>query len=155
MAQQTAKMLVEAGVIPKNAIQQLVNWRLLPEDYEQSHGSRPLNTDDRAEVDNFVRELGEAITSDMAEIRETELDHPGGYRNIFLEFENETFNGEDDVLIDRLGRLVVPNEMPWVTLTKVDLRDGVGERKVVKKEQRYEGDSVVALVIYVESPEGS
>ena len=152
MSQQTAKMLVEAGIIPKNAIQQLAHYRLLPEDYEQLHGSRPLDTSDKSKVDTFVKDLGKAITDDMAAIRETELDHPGGYKNIFLEFDNPTFDGEDDVLIDRLGRLVVPNEMPWSILRKVDFRDGVGARMVVRKEPRYEGDRIVALVMYVESP---
>jgi hypothetical protein len=99
-----------------------------------------------------VKDLGKAITDDMAEIRETELDHPGGYKNIFLEYENEAYNGDDDVLVDRLGRLVVPNEMPWTSLVRADFRDGVGDRNVIRKEPRYEGDKVVALVVYVESP---
>lgn len=153
MSHQTAKMLVEAGIIPKNAIQQLAHYRLVPEGYAELHGTQPLDAGDSDKVTTFVKALGEAITNDMAELRETEFDHPGSYRHLQLEFENCAYNGFDDVLVDRLGRLIVPNEMPWSDLKAVRYADERFSRPVVKKEPRYEGAKSAALVVYVESAE--
>lgn len=153
MSHQTARMLVEAGVIPKNVIQQLAHYHLVPGDYAELHGTRQLNTDNKGEVDSFIKKLSEAITSDMAEFRETEFDRPGGYRQTSLKFENDSFDGEDDVLVDRFGRLVVPNEMPWTTLKAVQYPDESFLRPVVKKEVRFSGGQASALVVYVEDPE--
>jgi hypothetical protein len=153
MAHQTARMLVEAGIIPKNVIQQLAHYHLVPEDYAELHGTRPLKTSSQLEVEGFIKELSAAITKDMAEIRETEFDRPGGYRRIFLMFENDSLDGEDDVLIDRFGRLVVPNEAPWNFLKAVRYPEERVHRMVVNKEPRYSGEQAEALVVYVESPE--
>src|SRR6185369_3070069 len=67
MSQQTVKMMVEAGIIPKHTLQELANWRLLPEDYVASHGVRPvrLDTTNPSDVEEFVKNLGEALTKDM------------------------------------------------------------------------------------------
>jgi hypothetical protein len=150
-------MLVEAGIIPKNTLQQLTNWRLLPEDFAESHGVHPvrLDTNDPVEVTKFVKDLGAAITKDMAEIRETELDRSGHYCKATLEFTDSTLNSEDcDVFVDRLGRLVTPNAGPWTILETVKFDGETGIRGVVKREPRYEGDRVVALVIYLEAQQG-
>lgn len=152
----TTRKMIEAGIIPKNTLQQLVNWRLVPEDYVRSHGTRPVNLDtsDEREVTAFVQDLGEAITKDMAEIRETQFDQTGGYQHLLLEYEQSAFNGEDQVLVDRMGRLFVPNMQPWPQLERVAFKSSPDVwRRVVKKEPRYEGEKVVALVIYLESEE--
>jgi hypothetical protein len=166
MTHEPTKMLVEAGIIPKNTLQQLTNWRLVPEDYAGSHGIHPvrLDTSDPKEVNRFVKELGVAITKDMAEIRETELDRSGSYRKALLAFKDghldDYIGGKDgmlrkevDVFVDRLGRVVTPAGEPWTQLEHVQLA-GEPERKVVKHEQRYEGDKIVALVVYLEAKEG-
>lgn len=149
---QSTKMLIEAGIIPKNTLQQLVSWRLLPEDYAKSHGTRKvsLDTSNEEEVDEFVKDLGNAITKDMAEIRETDLTQSGGYQRVLLEFENSTLNGIYDVLVDKLGRLVVPAGSPWNRALWATCEDGV--RKIVLKcEDRYSGDRLTAQVIYLEA----
>jgi len=92
----------------------------------------------------------------MAEIRETQLDQTGGYQSLTLEFEQSAFNGEDEVLVDKLGRLFVPNMQPWPQLDRVAFKSNPDVwRKVVKKEPRYEGEKVTALVIYLESEEAT
>ena len=157
MTNQSTKLLVEAGIIPKNTLQQLTNWRLLPEDYAESHGAHPvhLDTNDPVEVGRFVKDLGTAITKDMAEIRETELDRPGGYHKAHLMFQDPNLDTYGcDVFVDRLGRLVTPSGEPWTLLDKVQLDDDRDPRKVIKREQRYEGDKVASLVIYLESKGG-
>jgi len=157
MTHQSTKMLVEAGIIPKNTLQQLTNWRLLPEDYAESHGTHPvrLDTNDPVEVKRFVKELGAAITKDMAEIRETELDRSGCFRQARLEFTDRSLDSDKcDVFVDRLGRVVTPNGEPWTLLETVLFENETGVRGVVKREPRYEGDRVVALVTYLEAKQG-
>lgn len=157
MTHQPTKMLVEAGIIPKNTLQQLTNWRLLPEDYAESHGAHPvrLDTSKPEEVGRFVKDLSTAITKDMAEIRETELDRPGGFRKAVLLFRDVSLNTDGcDVFVDRLGRLVTPSGEPWTLLEKVKLDDDREPRRVVKREQRYEGEQVSSLVIYLEAKGG-
>jgi len=154
MTHQPTKMLVEAGIIPKNTLQQLTNWRLLQEDYAESHGAHPvrLDTSKPEEVGRFVKELSAAITQDMAEIRETELDRPGGFRKAALKFKDATLDTDGcDVFVDRLGRLVTPNNEPWTLLEAVQLDDDRQQRKVVKREPRYEGEKIADLVIYLEA----
>lgn len=157
MTHQPSKMLIEAGIIPKNTLQQLTNWRLLPEGYAESHGVRPvkLDTSDAAELERFVKDLSVAITKDMAEIRETELDRSGCYRKAQLKFKDSRLDtDEGEVFVDRLGRLVTPNSAPWPSLETVQFEQDTSARHVVKSEPRYEGDKSVALVIYLEAKEG-
>jgi len=153
MAHQTARMLVEAGIIPRNVIQQLARYRLVPEDYEKLHGSRPLDSSDGDRVAKFVKGLSEAITEDTAEMRETELYHYAGYKQLMIHFEDERLDGRASVLVDRFGRLIVPNEMPWTSVTKVRYPDESFTRPVVRKELRYEGYEATSMVLCVESPD--
>lgn len=112
-----------------------------------------LDTDNANEVKEFVRDLSAAITKDMAQLRETELDMAGGYSNMFLAFENKEYNGFVDVFVDKMGRLVTPAGQPWETLVEVMV--GHTTRRVLSKEIRYEGDTPKALVIYLESEGGA
>ncbi len=155
MTHQSTKMLIEAGVIPRNTLQQLANWRLLPEDYVESHGVHPvkLDTSNSEEVTRFVKELSVAITKDMAEIRETELDRTGNYCAARVWFSNADPAGyPKDVFVDRLGRVVMP--VSEKLFEKVLFDDDKVPRKVVKREPRYEGDKIVALVTYLEAKKG-
>jgi hypothetical protein len=127
---------------------------LVPEDCTASHGVHPivLDTSDPESVDRFVKDLSVAITKDMAEIRETELDRAGNVRTVRV-----WVNGADpagypkDVFVDRLGRVVT--SVSEKLFEKVQF-DGETPRKVVKREPRYEGDRVVAVVTYLEAKEG-
>lgn len=158
MTHQPTKLLVEAGIIPKNTLQQLVNWRLLPEDSVESHGVHPIRLDasNQKEVQRFVKDLSTAITKDMAEIRETELDHSGSYKRARVEFSDSRFNCDDcDIFVDRLGRLVLPSKGPWDGITRVLLEGDNTLRNVVKREPRYEGEKVIALVVYLDAEGGN
>jgi hypothetical protein len=101
-------------------------------------------------VDQFVHDLSKAITEDMAEIRETELDKAGFYREATLEFDDTTLRTTCEVFVDRLGRVVTPCSGMWVRLKLVQFA-GEEPRKVLKKEPRFEGERPVALVMYLES----
>lgn len=151
--QKSSQLLIEAGIIPKNILQQLVNWRFLPEDSIESHGSRQeaLKDPESPESQMFARALARAISEDIADIRETELDHTGGYEVVSLDFGN--VGGQETMFVDKLHRLIVPMEDRWQQLESVRFKEDEESRKVVKIEKRYQGDRVSALVIYVESKE--
>lgn len=149
------QMLIEAGIIPKNTLQQLARWRLLPEDCTESHGVHPVRLDasNPEELHSFLKELGAAITQDMAAIRETELDHPGGFQRAQVLFEDSRGNEYEwnqDVFVDALGRVITPVDDPWRELAAVKFASEP-RRKMVKRETRYEGDKVVAFVVYLEA----
>jgi hypothetical protein len=157
MTHQSTKMLIEAGIIPKNTLQQLANWHLVPEDYVESHGVHPvvLDTSDPEKVSRFVKDLSVAITKDMAEIRETELDRAGDYRTVRVWYHDGASSGyAKDAFVDRLGRVVTPASEKLFDL--VQLNGEEAPRKVVRREPRYEGDKVVSYVSYLEAKkEGS
>ena len=120
----------------------------------KSHGKDPVTLDssDPGKVDEFVAGLGEALTKDMAELKETELDHAGGYEWVDLHFKD----GEDDralLFVDKLRRLVVPDDPRWKRLECISFEGehAVLRQRVVRKENRYEGDRVCAIVIYAEA----
>jgi len=95
----------------------------------------------------FTDALSNALTKDMSEIKETELDHPGQVERLHLEFESNS--GFEDVFVDKLGRLIVPNDDKWRYLKSVHRGNGHGSQKVVRIEKRYEGDQETDLVIYL------
>lgn len=104
-----------------------------------------------------MEELGVAITKDMAEIRETELDRPGCFRIAYTMFKDAsgklTPGLPDELFVDRLGRVISPVGRGWERLERVKF-ENEDWRNVVKREKRYEGDKVIALVAYLEAKEG-
>ncbi len=173
MTQEATRKMVEAGIIPKNVIQHLGRYGLVPEDYVELHGSRPvsLDTSDKQEVDSFIGELSEAISKDMAAIQETTLDDLGGFKHVYVRLNSGTnaldfgkdgtvdpqgnFICREQILVDRFGRAVVPVSDFWRTVSGVsfDKRDEI--REIVKTEERHEGDKVVALVLYLGAKGGN
>jgi hypothetical protein len=152
----SSRMLVKAGIIPKHTLQQLALWRLVPEYYVELHGATPvsLDTGKEEDVDKFVQDLGAAITKDMAEIKETELDKtPGSYMSVQLRFNTGRVDNAT-LLVDLLGRLVVPVDPQWKDLESAVITSDEGvigpHRKVVRQETRYRGDIPSSQVIYLE-----
>jgi hypothetical protein len=154
MGHKASKLLIEAGVIPKNTMQELVNWCLLPQDYAESHGARPLRLDtaNPEEVSRFVGDLGKALVRDMAEIRETDLNRSGSYKKAVLYFSDQNLDGSvQDVFVDCLGRIITPQGEPWLRLTAAHFEGESSPRKAVRKEPRYDGEVLTAQVVYLEA----
>ena len=146
MSHEPSKMLIEAGVIPKNTLKELVRWRFLPEGSEELHGARPVDPKDR---EQFVKDLSEAITKDMAEIRETSLDVIGCFKTAWVHFKTGKSIWKE-IVVDKLGRVITPSNLNWKELESVFFDDSDHARKVVKREPRYEGDTITSLVHYLE-----
>ena len=148
------RLMIQSGLVPKNVVQQLVNWRLLPEDFVQSTGSDPVSLESKWEtVESFVDELGQAITKEMSTIRQTELDKSGHFEEAYLTFADKTLSRTQDIFVDRLGRVVLPAKPEYEMLESISFMSVNGEGKVTKevvnKEPRYEGTRRSALVIYL------
>ena len=150
MSREPSKMLIEAGIIPKNTLKELARWRFLPEGSDELHGAHPLKDEDRG---RFVKNLSAAITKDMAEIRETELDVAGNFKPAWLHFKDGS-NRKTDVIVDRLYRVFTPCGAPWKDLKSVFFDGERSARTVVKRELRYDGDRVASFVHYLEPKEG-
>jgi len=139
----------------------MVNWRLLPEDSVALAGTREVTIEKGWDtVREFVDELNEALSEEDRSIRESVLDKSGGFRKAHLEFADHSLDGEEDVFVDTIGRLVVPPEQKYQELQRVTILDANGgipptPRQVVGLENRYEGQYVSAFVIYIESEEQS
>ena len=145
-------MLVEAGMIPKNAIELLSHFCLIPQDYVQSHGTTPLDTSKSEDVEEFIGRLGAAVTRDMAEMKETQFDVSGGFKEVAV--CSNGWHYHRPVLVDKLGRLLVPNSVKWRHSTKVAFEGDDKEYEIIRKEERHKGDRVISLVIYLSSWKG-
>ena len=158
----SVKLMIQSGLIPENALQQLVNWRLLPETSVESSGSRPISMEKEwDDVESFVYELRTALDEEAKTIRETELDQVGEYRNVAVRIPSDTEAGVDwasetlDVFVDRLGRVLLPPKKKFeqaISVTFLDDENG-GEstlKKVVQVENRFKGQKLAAYVIYLE-----
>ena len=111
-----------------------------------------LDSSNPMEIKKFVKDLGEAISQDMTDIRETELDHAGGYEKVVL-LDTEGGREGIDAFVDRLGRVVIPVVKTNLVIKAVTIGDNINPRKVVRTEIRHLGDRPVAKVLYLEAEE--
>ena len=158
----SVKLMIQSGLIPNNTIQQLVNWRLLPESSVELSGTRPINMEKEwDDVESFVNELKTALDEEAKTIRETDLDQVAGeYQEVVLSFRvDESGAGSQEraqVFVDKLGRIVLPPDARYQELEEVIFLDeeNGGEptnRNVVKVESRFKGQKVSSYVVYLEA----
>lgn len=150
----SSQMLIEAGIIPKSVLQHLGKYGLVPADSVESHGSHPisLDTSKPQEVTQFVQELAEALSKDIANIRETELDLSGGFESMVLHFEDED-HLIGSFAVDRLRRVMLPPVPSYKKVRAITFEDSDKEKAVVRIEERFKGNRVSAFVVYVEALE--
>ena len=82
------KVVIQGGLVPKETVQQLIRWGLLPDNSRELIGSLPGNDFETqwGTVEEFVKTLGAALAKEAAVIRETELDPAGGFQDVLVEF---------------------------------------------------------------------
>jgi hypothetical protein len=125
----------------------------VPEHYTQSHGKQAVKLDSSkpAEVTKFIKSLAEAISQDMTDIRETELDRAGGYEQVVL-LDTEGGREAINAFVDRLSRVIIPIQPKPYEIHAVEFpRNGITPRKVVRTEIRHLGERPVAKVLYLEA----
>ena len=148
----TVDLLMKSGIVTKEMVRQLINWRLLPEDCVGLAGSQPVNLNSPWEsLGSFIKTLKESLIEEMKSIRETELDHTGGFHNARVTFQSGKKKNTQacKLFIDRLNRVITPMEPKWEKM--VSVRVGKGSfQPVVSRETRFKGDLGVAYVHYLE-----
>ena len=154
----SVRMMIQSGLIPKEALQQMENWRLLPEGSVELAGTREVTIEKGWDtVSEFVEDLNEVLSLEDRSIKETSLDKSGGFKKADLVFADHSLDGEEDVFVDMLGRLVLPPEQKYQELMSVTLKMSNGGppvvQQVVNMETRYEGNYVSAFVIYLDAQE--
>lgn len=113
-----------------------------------------LDKSDSESVSTFVDELTVALSEDMAEFRETEIPVTGE-----MVYARPCFQGMDDTQIGaffdkKMGRLYVAphqfwNETSYVTVAPFEAPLAEEAYRVVRREDRYKGDTVNQLVLYL------
>jgi hypothetical protein len=141
----TVKLMLAGGMVPDNVTQQLIRWKMLPEDFVSPDGSDSL---DLGSPEAFIEALRLAISEEAATIRETEFDRIGAFRSATLVMDSGP-TPAIDAFVDRLNRVIVPARYDVSRLTAVQL-DAGDLQEVVRAEPRYEGDEQVAWVCYLE-----
>ena len=143
------RLLIKSGVVPANVLQQLVGWRLLPEACAQSLGSQPVTmTSEWKTVEAFVHALEAALRDEAQTIRETEFNQSGGFERGWLHIVGHE-SREENLFVDRLGRVVLPGDQTYEGVIAVSLI-GSTRRKVTRIEPRYKGNRRVAWVCCLE-----
>jgi hypothetical protein len=145
----TVKLVVDAGIVPANALEQLVRWKLLPPELASSTG-KSLAEKGWNSVEEFITDLRGALEAEDATVRETELDHVGSFKAVTLISKEGKVATE--AFIDKLGRVAIPGRFPINQLKAVAIEDGP-QQFVVRVEPRYKGDDVTTWVIYLEERE--
>lgn len=96
-----------------------------------------------------MSDLKQALTEDMGSVRETEFDHRGTFERMKVETQRGYF--ETSALVDRLGRVVTPAEGSWEGIISIHIFSKTSKpTKVVKTEQRFQGDQPITLIHYLE-----
>lgn len=149
------KLMIQSGMVPKNAVEQLINWKLLPPTFSSLHGDSQVSSESEWEtVEDFVKSLNLSLTEEMGTIRETELDRSGGFQLATLVEAPEGVARVEHVFVDKLGRVIFPVSKKFADVETVSLSQGPF-LDIVRREPRYDGDRQVAWVCYLEGKGGS
>lgn len=128
---------------------------MVPEDLKDVHGTRPVSLEDGGEaVEDFVKELRAALTSEMRVIRETNLDLPLETKRVRLHYIESKDSSSVKVLeaqVDKLDRVHIPasayaSDLYYVSFPEED-NGNVRKYLVVSKESRFVGDEEVTIVL--------
>ena len=139
------QLVIQSGMIPEEMLQQLVTWKLLPEEVKDQAGSRPVSLEQGWQtVEEFVDTLGRAIDKESVEIKETLLSSGKRYERVDLIHDGASVSelamveGSDCIVVPATGR-----KHPHQAML-----DGV-KREVWKVEERFFGDELTTLVCYL------
>ena len=141
-------LIIQSGMIPENLLKQLINWRLLPEDYNESPGNRILEW---PSAEEFVETLKKALMEEDGTIRETELNRSGQYKRALLHYSDSAFDAVENIYVDGLGRVILPPVENYRQLAGITFLDKSEERKAVAAlEVRFQGRQESDYVLYLE-----
>jgi hypothetical protein len=156
------RLLIQSGVIPENALRQLVKWKIFDKKVldQTPDGSPPTSLSAGWETpDQFVDALTELIELEQDTIRETDFEVAGAFKTVWFKWGNGRFDKKErQVLVDNMGRVFVPRSMlkngnrivqaVSFTPNSSDLQ------RVISEETRFNGTEAVVTVLNLEPKDG-
>jgi hypothetical protein len=145
------KLVIQSGIIPKETLEQLVKWKLLPKEALEEAGSRKASLEaDWSDAAAFVGHLDELINKEAEAIRESEFTLPGELVPVTVKMIGQPlFHG--DAYKDRMGRIFLGGRFYRKGVQAIQVGPGAGPMKtVVKVEERFVGDRPSWVVCYLE-----
>ena len=153
----SSRMLLEAGIIPKNAVAQLERNRMVPVGTTERHGIHPVSFEkDSEEARRFAEDLQCRLDEEHSEIRQTDLALEGEHKPVWIQWGDGSLDpNPQQCLVDKMGRVYIPIAML-----------GNGQRRKIKgvsfdgnkegivrvayTEPRYEGEHLKTLACFLE-----
>lgn len=146
--------LVEAGVIPKEAVAEMVKWGTnVEEDLLKKAGNHPVSLENASEAERLASQIEKGLEKENSTIRETEYYPPIHYVDVYVKVGK--FWGLHAVKagIDALGRyhIDLPFGKPNTKATAISQEfSGKNPSIVVEQELRYEGEVAKTLILTIE-----
>jgi hypothetical protein len=155
MPKSAVELIIEAGLVPQGTVQQLVNWRALPETMTGLHGRRPVSLErDSTEAAKFAEALATQVAREEQSIRETEFTPMGSATVVRVHFSDGTLHSNVQVVVDKHGQIHVPaiifhNGRPkGIESIAFNLEEV--PTPVISVEPRYTGEKVTSYVCQLE-----
>ena len=152
----SSQMLLEAGILPKNAVKQLERNRMIPVGTTEQHGTLPVSCEtDLAGAAKFADQLQGKLDDEQSQIRQTDLALEGQHKPVWVQWGDGSLDSNPQkCFVDKLGRVYVPISML-----------GNGQRRKIKgisftgrktdafrvdyAEPRYEGDHMKYIACFL------
>ena len=153
MKKSSTEMLIKAGLLPKEAIQQLENHKLVPAGTSETVGSSPVSLEtDSAAAEKFADRLQETMDVEDGEIRLSDAGQE--FRTCTVEVHrvggrvDPKFQGEVDVM----GRVYLPPSTMKGQKYKIKgvALNGGRVQTIIRMEPRYRGSSIVKICCSLE-----
>ena len=116
MSDELTRKVIEAGIIPAQAVKQLKAWRMLPDDMPEEEKAAATEQ----ELLGFVAEIGDLLEKDqeMPELRETMLDIPRMFQvahvaTVVYEQGGQRLSVSVRYVEDSMGRYIFENVPPY------------------------------------------
>lgn len=148
-------LLVESGILPKNAISQLERHRMVPQGTAERAGTRPVSLENASNAARFARDLQKSLDDEELEFRLQDLAVLGERRPVWIQWSDGSMSHEVQALVDKLNRVYVRVEslgnghkkkIKGVSFTgrKTDVHN------ITHTETRHEGEALKHIVCYLE-----
>lgn len=145
------KLVIQSGIIPRETLEQLVKWKLLPKEALGEAGSRKASLKAGwSNAEAFVEHLDELISKEAQAIRESQFSLPGELVPVTVKTVGRPlFHG--DAYRDHMGRIFLGSDFCGKGVQAVQVGPKAGPMKnVVKIEERFIGERPSWVVCYLE-----
>jgi hypothetical protein len=149
MSDELTRKVIEAGIIPAQAVKQMKAWKMLPDDMPEEEKAAATEE----ELLGFVKEIDELLekSEEMPEMRETMLDAhvqfakgEAKHIRILSDMGGQQMTVELRYVTDSMGRYIIENVVPYAeTVARVgsQFRIGEGVFEITEVEALYHGET--------------